>query len=64
MANITIKLIKSRIGCSKKQVLILKTLRLTKLNKVAELPDNPQIRGMVKRVSHLVEIVNERTKLD
>ncbi len=64
MANITIKLIKSRIGCSKKQVLILKTLRLTKLNKIAELPDNPQIRGMIKKVSHLVKIVNERTKLD
>ncbi len=64
MANITIKLIKSRIGYSKKQVLILKTLRLTKLNKIAELPDNPQIRGMIKKVSHLVEIVNERTKLD
>lgn len=58
MASIKVKLIKSRIGCSKKQVLTLKGLKLTKLNKVVELPDSPQIRGMIKRVSHLVEIVN------
>ena len=64
MANIKIKLIKSSIGSSKKQALTLKSLRLTKLNKVVELPDNPQIRGMIKKVPHLVKIVNEEQKLD
>jgi len=54
---IKIKLIRSKNGCSQRQILTLKSLRLTKLNKVVELPDNPQIRGMIRKVSHLVKVL-------
>jgi len=54
---IKIKLIRSKNGCSQKQILTLKSLRFTKLNKIVELPDNPQIRGMIRKVSHLVEVL-------
>jgi len=54
---IKVKLIKSKNGSSQKQILTLKSLRLTKLNKVVELPDNPQIRGMIRKVSHLVKVL-------
>jgi large subunit ribosomal protein L30 len=35
----------------------VKGLGFTRLNQVVERPDTPQIRGMVKKVPHLVEIV-------
>ncbi len=59
MANKTIKVqqIKSGIGRPETQRATLKGLGLTKLNKVVELEDTPSIRGMVKKVAHLVKIV-------
>ena len=32
-------------------------LKLNKIGRVAELPDSPQIRGMIGKVAHLVEVV-------
>jgi large subunit ribosomal protein L30 len=32
-------------------------LKLNKIGRVAELPDCPQIRGMIGKVAHLVEVV-------
>jgi large subunit ribosomal protein L30 len=55
--TIKIKLVKSGYGWSKKQRATLKSLRLTKLNKVVEMPDTPQIRGMIKKVEHLVQVI-------
>ena len=37
----------------------LDALGLTKMNKVVERPDNASIRGMIKKVQHLVAIVEE-----
>jgi len=37
--------------------LVIKGMGFTRLNQVIERPDNPAIRGMVKKVPHLVEIV-------
>ncbi|MCD6320167.1 MAG: 50S ribosomal protein L30 [Candidatus Desulfofervidaceae bacterium] len=54
---VKIKLVRSKNGCPKKQLAILKSLRLTRLNKVVTLPDNPQIRGMIRKVSHLVQVI-------
>ncbi len=59
MATIKIKQVKSRIGAPKTQKLTLDPLGLTKMNKVVERPDNASIRGMVKKVQHLVAIVEE-----
>ena len=57
MAQIKIKQIKSHIGAPKVQKLTLDALGLRKMNHVVVKEDNPSIRGMVKRVHHLVEVV-------
>ena len=59
MATIKIKQVKSRSGAPKTQKLTLDALGLTKMNKVVERPDNASIRGMIKKVQHLVAIVEE-----
>ena len=59
MATIKIKQVKSRIGAPKPQKLTLDALGLTKMNKVVECEDTPSVRGMIKKVQHLVAIVEE-----
>lgn len=54
MLKITLK--KSPIGYNEKQKKTVKALGLGKLNSTAVQPDNPQIQGMVRKVSHLVEV--------
>jgi large subunit ribosomal protein L30 len=34
-------------------------LKLNKIGRVAELVDTPQIRGMIAKVAHLVEVVEK-----
>jgi large subunit ribosomal protein L30 len=34
-------------------------LKLNKLGRVSELPDNPATRGMINKLPHLVEVVEE-----
>ena len=55
--KIQIKWVRSAICTPEKQKLVIKGLGFTRLNQVIERPDNPAIRGMVKKVPHLVEIV-------
>jgi large subunit ribosomal protein L30 len=52
-----IKWVRSAICTPKKQKLVIKGLGFTRLNQVIERPDNAAIRGMVKKVPHLLEIV-------
>ena len=59
MATIKVKQVRSRIGAPKTQKLTLDVLGLTKMNKVVECEDNPSVRGMIKKVQHLVAIVEE-----
>ena len=59
MATIKVKQVRSRIGAPKTQKLTLDALGLTKMNKVVECQDNPSVRGMIKKVQHLVAIVEE-----
>jgi len=35
-------------------------LGLNKMHKTRELEDTPSVRGMINKISHLVEIVEER----
>jgi len=55
--TIKIKLVRSRIKASKHQEKVLDGLNLRKINTVRELQDTPSIRGMVDKVSHLVEVI-------
>ena len=34
-------------------------LGLNRIGRVAELPDTPQIRGMIAKVAHMVEVVEK-----
>ena len=55
--EIRIKLVRSSIGRPKKHRLILKGLGLTKLNQVKTREDTREVRGMIEKVRHLVEVV-------
>jgi len=56
--TIQIKWVRSAICSPVKQKRVVKGLGFTRLNQIIERPDTPAIRGMVKKVPHLVEIVN------
>jgi len=56
MAKLEIKLKRSLSGVKKDQVLTVKALGLKKIGSSVEHNDTPQIRGMIKKVSHLVEV--------
>ncbi|MCK8061530.1 MULTISPECIES: 50S ribosomal protein L30 [unclassified Fusibacter] len=56
MAKLQIKLVKSTIGAIPKHRKTVQALGLRKLNQVVEQNDNPQIRGMIKQVVHLLEV--------
>jgi large subunit ribosomal protein L30 len=55
--KIRVKMIGSLIGCPEKQRATVRGLGLRRLHQVVERPDTPEIRGMVKKVPHLVAIV-------
>lgn len=56
MAKLKIKQVKSTIGRKKDQIATIKALGLRKIRHVVEHNDTPQIRGMINKVSHLVEV--------
>lgn len=56
MAEIKVTLIKSTIGCKKDQIATVKALGLRKIRHTVVKQDNPQIRGMINKVSHLVTV--------
>lgn len=51
-----VQLVKSPIGYSVRQKATVRSLGLRKLNQVVEVPDTPQVRGMVNKVDHLVTV--------
>jgi len=57
--TIQIKQIRSKIGRPRKQRAVLQGLGLRRINHVVTRQDTPEIRGMVKKISHLVTIIGE-----
>ena len=57
MATIKIKQIKSQIGAPKDQKETLRALGLRKISQVIEVEDTPSCRGMIRKVHHLVNVV-------
>ena len=55
--TITVKQIASSIGRKFDQKQTLIGLGLNKIGRIRELEDTPSIRGMVRKVSHLVELI-------
>ena len=57
MATIKIKQIKSKIGYPVDQKRTLDALGLHKISQVVAKEDTPVIRGMIRKVHHLVEVI-------
>ena len=55
--KIRVKMIGSVIGCPEKQRATVRGLGLRRMHQVVERMDTPEIRGMVKKIPHLVAIV-------
>ena len=58
MATIKIKQIKSKIGYPVDQKRTLEALGLRKIRQVVEKEDTPAIRGMIRKVRHLVTVID------
>lgn len=56
MPQITITQVKSIIDRPQRQKLTIKALGLGKVNKSVTVEETPQIKGMVQKVQHLVEV--------
>jgi large subunit ribosomal protein L30 len=56
--KIQLKWVRSAICTPVKHKKVVKGLGFTRLNQVIERPDTAAIRGMVKKIPHLVEIVS------
>lgn len=56
MAKLKITLIKSTSKSKAKQIATVKALGLKKIRSSVVQNDNPQIRGMINKVSHLVSV--------
>ena len=57
--KIYVKQIRSPIRRPDVQRKILKGLGLNKMNKISELVDTPSIRGMINKITHLVQVVEK-----
>ncbi|MDR2820004.1 MAG: 50S ribosomal protein L30 [Desulfovibrio sp.] len=58
MAEIKIKLVRSRIGLLPAQRRMLDSLGLKRREAVRTFKDTPAIRGIVAKISHLVAVVS------
>lgn len=56
MAKLKVKLIRSTIGAIPKHKKTIEALGLKKINSEVTQKDNVAIRGMLRHVSHLVEV--------
>ena len=54
MLKVTLK--RSTIGCTQKQISTVRGLGLRRLNHQRNLQNTPAIRGMIKKVIHLLEV--------
>jgi large subunit ribosomal protein L30 len=57
--TITVRLKKGTIACSPKQRATVNGLGLKRREQIRTLENTPSVRGMIKKVIHLVEVVAE-----
>ena len=55
--KVRVKQIRSGIGCTRNMRETLKSLGLGKMHRIAERPDTKEVRGMIAKIPHLVEVV-------
>ena len=56
MSQLRVRQIRSAIGTKPKHRGTLRSLGLGRIGKTRTLPDRPEIRGMIARVPHLIEV--------
>ncbi|MFP4621377.1 MAG: 50S ribosomal protein L30 [Bacteroidales bacterium] len=56
MGKLKVTQIKSKIGSTKRQKRNLEALGIKRINHTVEKEDTPQIRGMINKVDHLVQV--------
>jgi large subunit ribosomal protein L30 len=56
--TIKIKLIRSPICTPEKHKIIVRSLGLKKMNQIVVRPDTPSFRGFVKKIPHLLALVD------
>ena len=54
-----IQQVKSPIGCPRSQRDVLRSLGLRRIRHVVERPDTAAVRGMVNKIPHLVQILED-----
>jgi len=55
--RLRVRQIRSGIGCPREMRETLKSLGLGKMHRVAERPDTQEVRGMIAKIPHLVEVM-------
>ena len=55
--TVTVKLVKSPIGCKQSHRDTVRGLGLRKLNSQSVLEDTPAVRGMINKISYLVQVL-------
>ena len=55
--TLKVKLVRSAIGCKQSHRDTVRGLGLRRLNSVAELQDTAAVRGMINKVSYLVQLL-------
>ena len=55
--KLRVKQIRSGIGCPRNMRETLKSLGLGKMHRIAERQDTKEVRGMIAKIPHLVEVV-------
>jgi large subunit ribosomal protein L30 len=58
VADVALKQVRSSNGASAVQRSTLRSLKLGRIGKEAKHADTPQLQGMIRTVSHLVEVEN------
>ncbi len=59
MSKVKIKQVRSSIGQSERHRGTLRALGLGKIGRTAEHSESPQLAGMLRKVRHLVEVVDD-----
>ncbi len=55
-----VTLVRSAITRPKTQQRVLQGMKLTRMNKTVRLQDTPETRGMIRKVAHLVSVVEKQ----
>ncbi len=57
--TLTVRLVKSPIGYPRDQRATVRSLGLHRMNSEVQVADSESVRGMLKKVQHLVRVVGE-----